>query len=74
MNLPTGTAVQRRGVAFTQFQCVSRVGNPLLRFSNDHAVDTDAPRQDPLLGTSFWRVGMRLQQPVQQGLGRRFHH
>ena len=43
-------------------------------FADDHAVDADAARQDPLFGAAPRRVGILAQQPIQQRAGLGFRH
>jgi hypothetical protein len=73
MNLPAGTAIQGGGMAAAQFQRIARIGEELMRFADDDAVDADPSRQNPLLGAAFRRVGMLPQQPVQQWADLSFH-
>ena len=66
MNLPAGTAIPGGRMAAVQLQRITGIGEELMRFADDAAADADPPRQDPLLGTAFRRVGMFSQQPIQQ--------
>ena len=70
VDLPPGAAVQRGGVPGAQFERCPGVGEVLVGFPMDHAAHAHATRENPLLGAVSGRVGMRAQQPIQQGLAR----
>src|SRR5438552_1473167 len=61
-------AVQRLGLPVEKLQSRSGIGQGLLWFAQDDAVDTDAPRRYPLLGAFLWRVRKSFEQPFQQSL------
>jgi hypothetical protein len=68
MNPPAGAAIQRGGMAAKQPQRLPRIAEQLMRFTQNHAPDADAPGQDPLFGPRLGGAGMPLQQPMQEGL------
>jgi len=45
-----------------------------MRLADDYTVDADPPRHNPLFGTTFRRIRILPQQPIQQGLGVSFNH
>jgi len=61
-------------VASAQFECITGVGDSLVRFSNDHTIDAHTASKNPLFGAAPWSFGMLPQQPIQQGTGVRFAH
>ena len=61
-------------MARAQLERIAGVGDALVGFANDHAIDAHAARQNPLLGAVPRCVGMLPQQPIQQGAGVRFVH
>ena len=50
-----------------QLESVPGIGERLVGFANDDAVNAHPAGEDPLLGAVLWRVRMLAQQPVQQG-------
>ena len=64
MNLPAGTAFEGSGMAVAHAQRTAWIGDELMRFADDDAIDADPSCQDPMLGPAFRRIGIFEQQPL----------